>query len=589
MSLKYKLVAFTLFITLAALVWFANSNAFNASPIEATTHKAVNDENSVAIEANNLQQNKPLATKNEQQKLTIKPFCKDQTRLFTKFERDKAQYLSLIATTWKLNGESHDVIVDAFKALGLNTAIERFEREAALVTALNEANQQKLETILAEPINFTEYVKNKHQWRFTKWSTPSFSKGFIETYRQQAQRYPDIASAILQSAFMQLTHIEQPDVHIESLISLYDSYYSLNPNSAKLLTSNRLPFILNTLSPQSAERLVENLLLIEQLSSSNEKTQVASRVGVLNKTYTDLIEGTAIDEPQAIASDALQSKISAIIREQKLSRDELDVCQLYDAPSIDSQISIDYINAASLDYPHPSCDRQLSKRANEIGMVALYSEVSAVFGQSGIDLNQLNDAEKIDNTDFTNIKEYLSKKTDFERELAYLLIYSRTFHNQRQAVIEALIDKGMYTNNANAVAALQRLEDADAQKLLNKMGDIDNPNQRGESVIYNLMFIKPTLTVELINQGYTLKHTAKSPDPLLKILYFFRDGRESKKWLDVLSALVNNGAGIEPQHINEAYRLKLTAPEIFEKIIRLHPELLPEDPARLQVVQCHST
>ena len=306
----------------------------------------------MAIEANNQQQTKPLATKNQQQKLTIKPFCKDQTRLFTKFERDKAQYLSLIATAWKLNGASHDVIVDAFKALGLNTVIERFERESALVTALDEANQQKLETILAEPINFTEYVKNKHQWRFTKWSTPSFSKGFIETYRQQAQRYPDIASAILQNAFMQLTHIEQPDVHIESLISLYDSYYSLTPNSAKLLTSNRLPFILNTLSPQSAEKLVENLLLIEQLSSSNEKTQVASRVGVLNKTYTDLIEGTAIDEPQAIASDALQSKISAIIREQKLSRDELDVCQLYNAPSIDSQISIDYINAASLDYPH---------------------------------------------------------------------------------------------------------------------------------------------------------------------------------------------------------------------------------------------
>ena len=121
------------------------------------------------------------------------------------------------------------------------------------------------------------------------------------------------------------------------------------------------------------------------------------------------------------------------------------------------------------------------------------------------------------------------------------------------------------------------------------MGNVDKPNQRGESVVYNLMFINPDLTVELINRGYVQQHSESSPDPLLKMLHFLKQNRASDQWINVVDALINNGATIKPRHLDEMYRIKLTLPNIYQQLIALQPELATENASSLKVIQCQNS
>jgi len=73
------------------------------------------------------------------------------------------------------------------------------------------------------------------------------------------------------------------------------------------------------------------------------------------------------------------------------------------------------------------------------------------------------------------------------------------------------------------------------------------------------------------------------------MLHYLRENRESEKWIAVITALINNGAKIESQHLNEVYRLQLTLPELYSQLVGRHPELKPSEPSELKVIQCHSS
>lgn len=586
---KYSIII-VLILLLACLIWFANFHStaeFDAPPV--TTQKYIADEPNITLTENEFQKpkyvKKPSTVLEDEQQ----SYCKDQPRFFAKFERDKQAYLSQIGIAWHIQGESPFKIMHALENAVSKDAAERFQREVKLVSINLEANQRKSQEYLNKGIEFTDYIKEKHRFSFTKYRQLVISKDFVESYRKQVELNQDIAVDILQHAFVQAVNIDNPKPDFDALLVLYDSYYSLNPSVNKFITSQQLPYVLNGLPKDTAAKVLSRLLLIEQLPSNTSKSVLLARVGGIDEQFADIINGAAVTPPPPIESDELQSKLSDIIIEQKLFIDDQDVCQLYDVEPIDRNVTVNYIDANSLDYPHPSCDRLLSEQAKEIGMLALFSEISSQFLAAGIDLNNLNDAEQVKRADLVQIHEYLDRKPEFERELAYLLLYSRPMHSKRIEIIEALVTQGLYPKNANAVAVIQRLNQDDAIKMLERMGNVDLPNQRGESLIYNLMFINPELTSELINRGFSQKHSQQSPDPLLKMLHFLKENRESEKWVGVITALINNGAKIDAQHLNEVYRLQLTVPELYQQLIERHPELTPHNIKALNIVQCQTS
>ncbi|MDE3272086.1 hypothetical protein [Pseudoalteromonas sp. G4] len=586
---KYSIIV-VLILLLACLIWFANFHStaeFQVPPANAQKHIA--DEPSVTLTENQIQ--KPEKTKKTSTVLEDEQqsYCKDQPRFFAKFERDKQSYLSQIAIAWRIQGESPFRIMHALENAVSKDAAERFMREVKLVSLNSEANQLKSQKYINKGLDFSDYIKEKHRYSFKKFRQSVITKDFVESYRKQVEHNQDIAIDILQHAFVQAVNIDNPRPDFDALLLLYDSYYSLNPSINKFITSQQLPYVLNRLPKDTAAKVLSRLLLIEQLPSNTSKSVLLARVGGIDKQFVDIINGAPITPPAPIESDELQSQLHEIMAEQKLFIDDQDVCQLYDVAPIDSNVTVNYIDANSLDYPHPSCDRLLSEQAKEIGMLALFSEISSQFLAAGIDLNNLNDAEQVKRADLVQVHEYLDKKPEFERELAYLLLYSRPMHSKRNEIIEALVTQGLYPKNANAVAVIQRLNQDDAIKMLERMGNVDLPNQRGESMVYNLMFINPELTSELINRGFSQKHSQQSPDPLLKMLHFLKENRESEKWIGVITALINNGAKIEAQHLNEVYRLQLTVPELYQQLTERHPELIPHNVTALNIVQCQTS
>ena len=496
--------------------------------------------------------------------------------------------MNQIAIAWRIQGESPFKIMHALEHAVSKDAAERFMREVKLVSLNSEANQLKSQKYINNGLDFADYIKEKHRYSFERFRQSVVSKDFVESYRKQVERNQDIAVDILQHAFVQAVNIDNPKPDFDALLLLYDSYYSLNPSINKFITSQQLPYVLNGLPKDTAAKVLSRILLIEQLPSNSSKSVLLARIGGIDKQFADIINGAQITQPAPIESNELQSQLHEIITEQNLFIDDQDVCQLYDVAPIDSNVTVNYIDANSLDYPHPSCDRLLSEQAKEIGMLALFSEISSQFLAAGIDLNNLNDAEQVKRGDLVQVHEYLDKKPEFERELAYLLLYSRPMHSKRNEIIDALVTQGLYPKNANAVAVIQRLNQDDAIKMLERMGNVDLPNQRGESMVYNLMFINPELTSELINRGFSQKHSQQSPDPLLKMLHFLKENRESEKWIGVITALINNGAKIEAQHLNEVYRLQLTIPELYQQLTERHPELIPHNVTALNIVQCQT-
>ncbi|MGB0860969.1 MAG: hypothetical protein ACPGSJ_13395 [Pseudoalteromonas spongiae] len=582
---KYSVITLII-VLLGALIWFANFYSLPTPEIDhALPNTQITDEiilEQVKTAPEKAQTHTKTAIAEDSAKNS---YCKDQTRYIAKFERDKKGYLSTLAVAWKLQGQNPQTIIHALETTVSKDAAQRFKRDLKLVSSFNESNLSKSQQYLNE-LTFNDYAKNKHRLHFLKWRQHAIKNDFIESYREQAERYPDIAADILQQAFLQAINIDNPKPDFDQLLLLYDSYYSLNPVPNKLITSHQLSYLLSGLTPDVANKVLSRLLLIEQLDSEETKSIVLARIGGINKQFAEIIKGATVSAKPVVESDELKTRIANIIEKEKLSLSEQNVCQLYDVAEIDSQINVTYVDASTLDYDHPSCDRLLSEQAKEIGMLALFSELSAQFLAAGIDLSNLNNAEQVKRADLTLIHEYLAKKPEFERELAYLLIYSRPMHSQRVAIIDALVTQGLYPKDANAVAVIQRLNSEDALRMLDRMGNIDKPNQRGESVVYNLMFINPSLTVELINQGYAQQHSERHPDPLLKMLHFLKENRASDQWISVVDALINNGAKLKARHLDEMYRIKLTLPEIYQKLIELHPELAAEKAGSLKVIQC---
>ncbi|WP_372770429.1 hypothetical protein [Pseudoalteromonas sp.] len=588
--LRNKLFFIGVISIFIVLIWFANSPPVLLLSSENLSNVAGEGfENTRVQIPNPIDKSKNSLAPHLQTQPVFPSYCKDQPRYIAKFKRDKLDYLSQIAISWYIQGESPLKIKHALKNAVSRDAEERFLRDIKFISANSETNQLKSRKFINEGLSFEEYIKEKHRFSFEKWRPKTTNKDFLESYQKQVERFPDIAVDILQHAFIQTVNLDNPKPDFDALLLLYDSYYSLNASINKFVTSQQLPYVLNSLPKDTAAKVLYRLLLIEQLPSSTDKSLLLSRVGGIDIQFADIINAATITQPSSITSDELQSKIHKVIAEQKLLIDVQDVCQLYDVIPIDSKVSVNYIDANSLDYPHPSCDRLLSEQAKEIGMSALFSEVSAQFLIAGIDLNNLNDTELVKRADLVQLHEYLSKKPDFERELAYLLLYSRPMHGKRNEIIDALVTHGLYPKNANAVAVIQHLKQEDALKILERMGNVDVPNQRGESLVYNLMFINPGLTSELINRGFNQKHSQQSPDPLLKMLYFLREDNELNKWIDVITALINNGAKIDVQHINEVYRLQLTIPELYQQLIERHPELIPQQFDKLEIIQCYSS
>ena len=587
---KKFLIFSVLVLLLVPLIWFANF--YSPADIDVNTTRAPVHSDS-PLPQYPTDGTPQRQTKNEEKPLSVDDktpsYCKDQPRFFAKFERDKQSYLNQIAIAWRIQGESPFKIMHALEHAVSKDAAERFMREVKLVSLNSEANQLKSQKYINNGLDFADYIKEKHRYSFERFRQSVVSKDFVESYRKQVERNQDIAVDILQHAFVQAVNIDNPKPDFDALLLLYDSYYSLNPSINKFITSQQLPYVLNGLPKDTAAKVLSRLLLIEQLPSNSSKSVLLARIGGIDKQFADIINGAQITPPAPIESNELQSQLHEIITEQNLFIDDQDVCQLYDVAPIDSNVTVNYIDANSLDYPHPSCDRLLSEQAKEIGMLALFSEISSQFLAAGIDLNNLNDAEQVKRADLVQVHEYLDKKPEFERELAYLLLYSRPMHSKRNEIIDALVTQGLYPKNANAVAVIQRLNQDDAIKMLERMGNVDLPNQRGESMVYNLMFINPELTSELINRGFSQKHSQQSPDPLLKMLHFLKENRESEKWIGVITALINNGAKIEAQHLNEVYRLQLTVPELYQQLTERHPELIPHNVTALNIVQCQTS
>lgn len=587
---KKFLIFSVLVLLLVPLIWFANFYSPADIDVNTTQVPVHSDSPLPQYPTDSTPQRQ---TKNEKKPLSVDDktpsYCKDQPRYFARFERDKINYLSQIAIAWHMQGESLFKIKHALEHTVSKDAADRFLQNVKLVSSYNEANQRKSVQFINDGIRFADYVKEKHRYRFEKWRKTNSKKPFIENYREQIARYPDIAVDILQTAFVQAVNRDNPKPNFDDLLLLYDSYFSLNPSPNKFILSAQLPYVLNGLTGEKALLALSRLLLIEQLHSSESQSLLLSRIGGLNTQFADIIKGASIANPTDIDSNALQLQIKQIIKQQQLSLKEQNVCQLYGVDAIQSDVKVTYVDAKDLPYPHPSCDRLLSVKAKEVGMLALFTELSAQFLALDIDLNNLFDADQIKRADLMQVYEYLEKKSPFERELAYLLLYSRPMQNKRLEIIDALVSQGLYPKNTNAVAVIQRLKNDEALKILARMENIDVPNQRGESIVYNLMFMNPTLTSELINRGFTQKHTEQSPDPLLKMLHYLRENRASEKWIAVITALINNGAKIESQHLNEVYRLQLTLPELYSQLIGRHPELKPSEPSELKIIQCHSS
>jgi hypothetical protein len=587
---KKFLIFSVLVLLLVPLIWFANF--YSPADIDVNTTRAPVHSDS-PLPQYPTDSSPQRQTKNEEKPLSVDDktpsYCKDQPRFFAKFERDKQSYLNQIAIAWRIQGESPFKIMHALEHAVSKDAAERFMREVKLVSLNSEENQLKSQKYINNGLDFADYIKEKHRYSFERFRQSVVSKDFVESYRKQVERNQDIAVDILQHAFVQAVNIDNPKPDFDALLLLYDSYYSLNPSINKFITSQQLPYVLNGLPKDTAAKVLSRLLLIEQLPSNSSKSVLLARIGGIDKQFADIINGAQITPPAPIESNELQSQLHEIITEQNLFIDDQDVCQLYDVAPIDSNVTVNYIDANSLDYPHPSCDRLLSEQAKEIGMLALFSEISSQFLAAGIDLNNLNDAEQVKRGDLVQVHDYFDKKPEFERELAYLLLYSRPMHSKRNEIIDALVTQGLYPKNANAVAVIQRLNQDDAIKMLERMGNVDLPNQRGESMVYNLMFINPELTSELINRGFSQKHSQQSPDPLLKMLHFLKENRESEKWIGVITALINNGAKIEAQHLNEVYRLQLTVPELYQQLTERHPELIPHNVTALNIVQCQTS
>ena len=518
--------------------------------------------------------------------LTLQPYCKDASRVENMFKRDKRNYLVFLATSWFVQGEEAHLISDALKHAVSDTAAEKFDRDVRYLIRQNESNQQLSQQYDASSLTFKNYIELSRTLSYRSWRPINLKGQFIDAYQKQAEQYPEISVAILQKAFFQLAHSQQANDYIRSLLSLYRSFYELSPNYVKLLDSFQLNSVLSSLSTENALFVLNELLMLEQLTSTAQQQAIIERVTLANPVFAEVIKQAPIIESDKINSQELQAKLNQIIEGQSLTKSHMDLCALYNVDTIDTNIKVVYQDASSFPTFHPSCQNSLNKRAQEIDMFSLYNELTAEFMKVGINLDNLQDEQLIENADLSGLKEYLGNLDDFKRELAYLLMYSRPFHNKRFEIISAFIDKGIYEKNANAVALLQRLDKAQGLAVLDKLGNVDKPNQRSESLIYNLMLVRPMLTAEMVIQGFTQKYTAQSPDPLLKLLTNLRSNRQLKNWRILLNSLISNGAKIDKHHINEMFRLKLTKPNIFNQLKEWHPELYPKEPSELVIIKC---
>ncbi len=156
----------------------------------------------------------------------------------------------------------------------------------------------------------------------------------------------------------------------------------------------------------------------------------------------------------------------------------------------------------------------------------------------------------------------------------------------RNKQLSLLIKHGLYPKDPSIAFALHRLTLSDSLSILKQAGDIDTTGKYGVTLVFNAVLSgNNKLATTLINDGYPLTLSTKSPDPLLAYLNRLR---ANKREFDsqFLELLMVNTPQITQWHINAVHYLKLNDFEFVDAIIEAYPELYSQPPDTLLTIDC---
>ncbi len=440
------------------------------------------------------------------------------------------------------------------------------------ISRYNELNQSLLEK---DPFTFKQFVKNnKHRHPFITWRKNSRLSAQYNYYVTQLSEHSDIKHHILQEAILEYLMRDQENDLIQALEEYAANY------QAQFYTKNLLsdPYFIHQISianERARHQAIKYLAQIEHIDSERLSTIKTSYQAIGDSfidDYIDNLHGTSFTIQK---NTSLQSVFDTVLSTK--AEDNKALCQLYDEKLTEKAVLISEVKLEQ-STQYEGCDESMLR---QLPLVDIYSKLTAILNSAEVELRQFNDLHELEKIDLDMLKDSFDALDEVEKEFAYLLLTRRIKTQNRDEVINHVVEQGFYPQNANAAILFEYLNLEQQKELLNKLYNIDNPNKRNESLIYNILFISPKIVPDLIRQGYKLQHTNDSPDPLIKLLHYFPKNKKLTPFYNIINAMLDSGFTLNERHYNELYRLKLNRPNEFEELIAAVPEINYQQPTVL--------
>jgi len=582
---KYLLITVAIF--LGCTVYLCNSNITASVDVSSASH---NDINQYAPK-------KPLIADKNQKSLTNSELqtleCPALKQANKRDKNSKAAFISTKAIQWYFAGHDKYKIAETLAAMFNYSIAMKWIEDVNGLSQHHEKHSQLIQEISS--ISYTD------EFSISSNVIPNISSYKLSTIYgkeldidQQFNQYPDLAiyhwNVALKQALL--------NGNIEDVINAINELktYNTNPIFFQHPLNNFGTFLhLSSFKQPEINKITRALFDLSPVFIASENGNRIERR--LKQKLVALAIDKSLWKFEQLRNDSFETSPNILKLINKTNKESPLLVKQIAAEKFcgkDQVKKIITIKMTAIDAKKtltPAWQGVHSLHCNDRTFLNVVLSIKRKLNVDGIPLKNLGDFEGLQK--YSEKLEQTIKQLDANEQAT---LFSHLYINKAFEVgqIKDLISLKITPTNSDLYMLLRLLPFEQQKKLLMEYQyDLVHFNRRGMSIITNALIVSSgtdnysdELIPFLIAQGFPLKESQSSPDPLwIQLSILSADNSDEKLPIKTISSLIEH-TKLNETHVDIMYSIKLEHIELYQALIEEFPALKFVDPEQLTQIEC---